>query len=371
MGWSSFPPAHKKSFFIGLSLYGLSVCLIGGWVWLHAAATRHDWQERTPHAQATVSKAYPGGTIASGGTASNPFAHDAIAPPEGDGGAVTIVMSGLGLAEDVTQRALDELPAKMPLAFSPYSPGLQDWLKKAGKAGRDRLVLVPMEPLTYPRDDPGPLALLTRQSGDVNARHLSFILDNAPGVTGVMNQMGSAFLGDSKDMQAFFEALKKHNEYFIEDAAGNLPQAAVQAKESGVPYLAADMTIDKSVSPLDIHQQLLDLEKLARKRGYALAVARPYPLTFSILHDWAASLGSRKITLVTPAQLFQIAAEKKKEAQEQEQQGQALQPVDEGNNKEDDGDKAEDNTPDAPVTGGVVGPDEDAAPAQEQDKTDE
>jgi polysaccharide deacetylase 2 family uncharacterized protein YibQ len=374
MGWSSFPPEHKKSFYIGLSLYVVLVCMIGGWIWMNAADTLQDWQERIPQAEATVSMAYPGDHDAAAvaarqdnGTAFNTAPETRAARGTG---AVTIIVEGLGLSEDMTQRAMSDLPAKIGFAFSPYSPGLQDWLAKAQRQDRARIIMVPMEPLTYPKDDPGPLALLTRQSRADNARHLSFILNNAPGTTAVINQMGSAFLGDKKNMFFFLGTLQARHDIFIENPGGGLPQAAMLAAQANVPYLAADLTIDSSVNRLDMHQKLLDLEKIARQRGYALGIAHPYPLTIEILKDWAENPDSRGITLVSPAELAKVQAEaklkKEQELQEQQKQ-QAQQPA-------APGDTGAVPQPDAGGQGDQAAPqpdennhDNDGAAAQDQD----
>lgn len=316
MGWSSFPPEHKKSFYCGLSLYVLCLCAVIAWVYVHADDARDSRQARTLHTTVAVSTVYTGAETTASPVQHPPVATTASAAPlpATGKGAVTIVMTGLGLSQDMTAHALKALPATVTLAFSPYSPALQSWLHEAAEEKRTSLIMVPMEPMTYPKDDPGPLALLTRIGADENAKHLAFILDHASGTTGVINQMGSAFLGDKKNMYAFLSTLRQRNDIFVENPAGGIPQATDLAAQTDVPYLSADLTIDAAANERDIRQALLDLEKIARRRGYALGIAHPYPVTIDTLETWATQTAQSGIELVTPQTLIRVQAEKTQES---------------------------------------------------------
>jgi uncharacterized protein len=116
---------------------------------------------------------------------------------------------------------------------------------------------------------------------------------------GAMNFMGSGFLNDDRNTRPVFDALKNKNALFVEDPVTNGKAVAGEtAKASGMSYLAGDMVIDADASELAIKKQLLDLETLARKRGYAVGIAQPFPITFSILKDWAEGLDRRGVKLV-------------------------------------------------------------------------
>ncbi len=293
MGWSSYPPEHKRSFKRAVLCYALVAVFAAGLIYARADRATHAWNSRVPNASADIHTVYPGANT----TAAS---EDWSVPAPGEGqGYVSIVMTDAGLSETATARALDDLPPAVALAFSPYAQKLDDWLRKAQDARRDSLILVPMEPADYPRNDPGPQALLSRLSEKDNSARLGWVLDKSAGTVGAMNFMGSGFLSDDRNTRPVFDALKSKNDIFVEvPVTGGKAVAADTAKAAGMPYLAGDMVIDASATEAAIKKQLLDLETLARKRGYAVGIAQPYPVTFNILKDWAEGLDRRGVKLV-------------------------------------------------------------------------
>jgi polysaccharide deacetylase 2 family uncharacterized protein YibQ len=320
MGWSSYPPEHKRSFFRAVGLYLGIVCAVAAWAGFRAGQSRQEWQERVPLATAEIRNVYdtPGLT-----EAAPSFSNDNTVTPPGEGeGYIGLVMTDEGISETATQRAFDDLPAPVALAFSPYAVNLQDWLKKASGAGRETLLLLPMESADYPLDDPGPHALLSRLSAEENKTHLDLLLSQAAGTIGAMNFMGEGFLGDDRNTGPVFQALRDHNALFVENPPDATPLSADAARSLELPYLAADARIDARATDLQIRSRLHDLELLSRKRGWALGIAQPYPITFTVLNDWAAGLNRRGFKLVPLSQILKtkVKHEKAAAAQQQPQQ---------------------------------------------------
>lgn len=325
--WEALPPKHKKRLFQGIAAYCLMVVAAAAWVGLHAGETVKDWENRTPRITAslhgeggsdaalveeishptTEEIAAPSETTA---TETAPPAGVETAPAETPPAAaapvrrqqarIAIIMSDVGLSVPMTDRAINDLPSQMALAFSPYSQNLENWLKKAEIGQHETILLIPMEPAAYPKDDPGPKALLTRLSEDDNMKNLEWILAR-PGkgkVIGTMNFMGSRFLSDNKNLMPVFAELQSKKVFFVENAAPAAAQSKDAAAPTYIPYIATDVNIDISAADGDIRQQLLALEKIALDRGYAVGVAHPYPVTLNTLISWSESLSSRGIKLV-------------------------------------------------------------------------
>lgn len=312
MGWSSFPPEHKRSLFRAVALYAGLAALAGGWIWMHADATVREWNSRIPQAVAPVKAVY------SDTSQQAEFGKSIDLPPPAPGeGYVSIIMTGMGVSDSDTARAMEDLPPAVTLAFSPYGANNGDWLGKAKDANRETLMLIPMEPGTYPWDDPGPDALLTRQSDSDNARRLERVLRQGGPSVGAMNFMGSSILADEKNITAVLTALQKRGGIFIENPQGGETIAEEIAQRIGLPYLKTDVRIDEKATDLSVRQALVALENAAKTRGYAVGVAQPYPVTFGILKAWADSLDRRGIKLVPLAGLWKAKGQHDK-AQPQE-----------------------------------------------------
>lgn len=306
MGWKSFPPAHKKSLYRAVTAYALLMGACACWIWLKSDATIKDWNKRTPQAVATVKTIYgaaPGDEVVTEKPVD--FASDVNLPAPSPGqGYVSVIMTDAGISEADTRRAMEDLPPEITLAFSPYGSATPDWIQKAKDANRETLILIPMEPNNYPKDDPGPQALLTRESDADNARRLEWILRQAGPATGAMNFMGSSLLADEKNMTTVLNALYKRSGIFVENPQGGASLAEEVAERTSTPFLRADVKIDASAAELEVKKQLVALENAAKQKGYAVGIAQPYPLTFSILKSWAASLESRGIKLVPLSALW-------------------------------------------------------------------
>lgn len=282
--WSSFPAAHRKRFYQGLGGYILICAVAASWVSMHAESTVKDWQSQIPVATAEIK------TLASvPKTAVQPIADNKI--------YISVIVSGLGLSKTVTEKAINELPADVTLAFSPYADTLQEWISKAAQLHHETLMQMPMESTTASQGDPGPKAFSSRLSDDENNENLNWLLARSKGTAGMINLMGSRFLTDQKRLSPVFEALQKSELIFIETPGIEKSAGATVAGQTQLPYFAADLQIDAVATDTDIRKQLEVLEKIARARGYAVAIAEPYPITLNLLKTWITELETRGMTL--------------------------------------------------------------------------
>lgn len=308
--WSRLSPLYKKRFMQGILAYVLVVVLTGGWIWLNADSTREQWNSRTPRANAPVlamevqepieAPAQPPPDL--------PPEMADVAPVNGNQPAIALILTGAGISEQVTKQALDTLPPEIAFAYSPYTniASLENFTQAGLAAKRENILLLPMEPITYPKDDPGPKALLSRASVRQNTEHLNWLLSRTANVSGVMNYMGSRFLTDSNNLRPVFAAINRNKLFFVENAGNsNYRLAETTARIAKTPYMAVDITLDNILTEHEIRLQLVALEKRAAERGYALGVLRPYPVSLQTVGAWTDTLARRGFRLITPSMLWQ------------------------------------------------------------------
>jgi len=212
---------------------------------------------------------------------------------------VALIVSGLGLDPRATQAAIDGLPAEVTLAFSPYADDLQAWVDKARQRGHEVLLAVPMEPLDYPDNDPGPYTLMARSSGADVAKKMEWTLSRATGYLGLTNAMGSRFLASDSAYAGFASALKLRGLAFIDDGLARSRGGG----HGGPPRASAERIIDDQPARAAIDQQLLALESAAQQRGQALAAGRAYPITLATASHWAQGLEARGLQLAPASAL--------------------------------------------------------------------
>jgi hypothetical protein len=213
----------------------------------------------------------------------------AYARPFKDNGKpkIALVIGGLGLNAATTRKAIENLPPEVTLSFVPYAEGLQAWIDLARANGHEVLLEIPMEPMDYPENDPGPYTLLAQSQPDDLNKRLEWLLSRAQGYFGVTNYLGGRFLASDTAVGAFTGAVKRRGLAFLDDGQGSRVQS------SGLPRASADRVVDDQLSGEAINHQLLALEAEAKEQGQALGSGFGYPVTVTQVSRWAEGLAQR------------------------------------------------------------------------------
>ena len=219
--------------------------------------------------------------------------------PSDDGPRLAIVIEDLGLNRERTEQAIRQLPPEVTLAFSPYADRLQDWADRARAAGHEVLLSLPMEPVSYPQDDPGPDALLTTLSPKQNVDRLQHVMARVTGYVGLMNAMGSKFTASTTALTPVMEDISHRGLVFVDSSATRLSVAAKIARGLDIPRAVNNRYIDNDITADAIDAQLVELEKVAQGYGAALGIARSYPLSIERLMAWIPTLKNKGI-LIAP-----------------------------------------------------------------------
>jgi polysaccharide deacetylase 2 family uncharacterized protein YibQ len=200
---------------------------------------------------------------------------------------IAVVVGGLGLNAAATRTAIERLPPEVTLSFVPYADGLQAWIDLARAEGHEVMLEIPMEPLDYPNNDPGPSTLLASARPDELNRRLEWLLSRASGYFAVTNYLGGRFLASDPGMNTFLGALRARGLGFVDDGSAN------RRPGGGAPRASADGVLDEQLSPEAIDRQLLGLEAAALQRGQALGSGFAYPVTVDSVARWAQGLSGR------------------------------------------------------------------------------
>lgn len=210
---------------------------------------------------------------------------------------IAIVITEMGHAHAATNTAVRRLPGPVTLAFTPYAPDLDAWLTAARTVGHETLLMVPMEPDTYPLDDPGPHTLLTSLGPRDNRDRLEWVLSRGAGYVGAVTEMGSRFTLSEEALAPILDALDSRGLLLLDSGASAQSRVDEVAHSVGLPLVVGDRIIDAAVTRDSIDLRLQELEDLARANGFAVGLAHPYPLTFERLAAWFPTLERKGIVL--------------------------------------------------------------------------
>ena len=215
-----------------------------------------------------------------------------------DAPRIAIVLTGLGIGTKITETAIAKLPGAVTLAFVPYGADTEGLVSKARDDSHEVLLQVPMEPVDYPDNDPGPQTLLTSLPPERNIDRMHWALSRVRGYVGIMNYMGARLTASEGSLSPVLKEVGKRGLVYFDDAASARSIAAQIAGTNNIAFAKADVVIDAVPTTADIGKALTRLEGVARTNGTAVGVATALPVTIERLAQWAKTVKGRGFLLV-------------------------------------------------------------------------
>ena len=228
----------------------------------------------------------------------------AAAQPANIGGRkmIAIVIDDMGVDRKRSARAA-ALPPPLTLSWLPYAHDVEQQAAAARAAGHEILLHAPMQPQGH--EDPGPNALLTDLSSDEIRRRLDADLALLPQAVGLNNHMGSLFTRDARAMAPVIDDLKRRGLLFLDSRTTGGSVGVALARNAAVPYAVRDVFLDNQMTVAAVRAQLAEVEAIARRRGYAVAIGHPHDATLDALDPWLHSLAARGFVQVPISTIVQ------------------------------------------------------------------
>jgi len=212
---------------------------------------------------------------------------------------IAVVLTGLGFSSRATETAIEDLPPGVTLSFTPHTRKLDQWITLARGRGHEVMLDLPMEPVTYPTDDPGPQALLTRLDELENQQRLRWVIGRAEGYVGLAVTMGSRFTSSEPHLKPVLKEIKDRGLMFLDNRESESSAVARVATQLDLPYAVNDRTLDEGdVGKQTIDARLAQIERAALDDGASIAIGRPYPATLERLQEWVKTLEDKGFELV-------------------------------------------------------------------------
>lgn len=241
------------------------------------------------------------------GTGLTPFAayrRPADAALAAGGPMIAVVVTGLGINEQGSLDAIDQLPDEVTLAFAPYGRSLENTVAAARTAGHEVMLEVPFEPFDYPQNDPGPHTMLTGEEPRANLEKLFWLMARFGGYFGVINNMGARFTASAADMAPIMEEFGARGLGYLDDGSSNRSVAAQLAAANSMPFSRANSMIDANPARASILSALASLETQAIQTGSAIGIVSALPISVQAVSEWARELDAKGIALVPVSALM-------------------------------------------------------------------
>lgn len=217
---------------------------------------------------------------------------------------ITILLGGMGLNARLTDKAIKELPGDISFGFAPYGEDLQAQVNRARAKGHEIMLQVPMEPVGYPGNNPGPKTLLTEASPEQNTEALLWHMSRFAGYSGITNYMGARLLVSEEALAPVMKEMKKRGLVYLEDATVNLTLSPRIGQQNRLPVRRASLAIDADPTPAAIADALERLEQEAAANGSAIGTGSVLEATVDTVAEWAKGLKDKGILLVPVSAAF-------------------------------------------------------------------
>lgn len=215
---------------------------------------------------------------------------------------VAIIIDDLGYQLEAGQRAIS-LPGPIAFAVLPGTPRAVSLARWAHEHGKEVLLHLPLQANSDDKDHE-PVGIDLDMSREAVGATFEVALDSVPHVVGVNGHRGSLLTRHPGHMQWLMEEIGSRDDLFFVDSYTTPASVAMQiANEAGVSAVRRDVFLDPDKSPETVARQFERMKRLARKRGFVVAIGHPYKATLELLEKELPKLSGQGIELVPISEL--------------------------------------------------------------------
>lgn len=215
---------------------------------------------------------------------------------------VAIIIDDLGYQLEAGQRAI-ALPGPIAFAVLPGTPRAASLARRAHERGKEVLLHLPLQANSDDKDDE-PVGIDLDMSREAVGATFEVALNSVPHVVGVNSHRGSLLTRHPGHMQWLMEEISARDDLFFVDSYTTAASVALQiANEAGVSAVRRDVFLDPDKSPETVARQFERMKRLARKRGFVVAIGHPYEATLELLEQELPKLSDQGIELVPISEL--------------------------------------------------------------------
>ena len=210
---------------------------------------------------------------------------------------VAVVIDDVGLSVPFTNQ-MANIGYPITVSFLPYGASDKKQVVQLKNAGLEVMLHVPMMP--HKPASLAPVTLSPKMSKKEIQEKLLAMIErfSGTGMYGINNHMGSAFTESREAMSDVMEILKERKMFFLDSMTTGKSVGRSVSREYGVPFVARDVFLDNERNYNYIMGQFRETERVARKKGYAIAIGHPYPQTLQALRDWLKQTEENNIRIV-------------------------------------------------------------------------
>jgi len=219
---------------------------------------------------------------------------------------LAIVVDDFGIRNNKLLEAFCSLNSNITFAILPYQKYSKLVMNKAVKSGHETMIHIPMEPVSYPKNNPGANAIYVDLSESDIKHRMEGYIKQFPLCVGANNHMGSFVTTDESVMRIVLQVLKDHDLYFIDSRTSQSSIAYDVAKEMLIPTFENQFFLDTpSITDQTVSRKLKQLKYLAKSKDKILVITHCATQDrYEFLKEFVEEIEKLDFELIPVSELF-------------------------------------------------------------------
>jgi|GEM_PF-354370 len=234
------------------------------------------------------------------------FSDRSIAPTQG---RLALIIDDFGAIDNQAAADILALPVTLTAAVIPGHPSSQTVARKAGEAGHEVFVHLPMQPRDGETGEQNPIQVDLDE--DEIRRRVRWALNEIPGASGVNNHMGSLATENEKVMRAVLEEIKSAGLFFVDSRTSSASVACRVAEEVGIVCVKSESFLDYQDEDANIEEELEKLADKALQEGTAVGIGHVKASTYGVLKEMIPRLENKGIRFCGVSRVLALRREQR------------------------------------------------------------
>ncbi|MCD4818011.1 MAG: divergent polysaccharide deacetylase family protein [Candidatus Cloacimonetes bacterium] len=186
---------------------------------------------------------------------------------------LAIVVDDFGYYKGELLDKFIQLNPALTFAILPHLSHSIECMKKSVANGHDTLIHMPMEPMSFPKNNPGPNAIYVHQSSKVIKQKVEGYIKELNLCIGANNHMGSLATADKDVMKTVLTTLNEHNLIFFDSKTTTSSIAYKTAQKMLMPSLENNLFLDTpDTSEKTMNKKIETLKKLMKTKKQIVVI---------------------------------------------------------------------------------------------------
>jgi polysaccharide deacetylase 2 family uncharacterized protein YibQ len=217
---------------------------------------------------------------------------------------VAIIIDDMGYSLE-SIREICSLKVPLTVSVLPYSSVAQETAWIAHQSGLEVMLHLPLESINDTENNDIKGLINSRMSREEIERMVDSNLEQVPYIKGVNNHMGSKITANGSLMNIILQRLLDRDLFFVDSRTSGRSVAHRVAQSLGVPSAYRNVFLDGENQEEYIQKKLIELFRLAQRKGKAVGICHPFKETLKVLKENLHLVNEFNIELVFASQIVE------------------------------------------------------------------